>query len=139
MFTQPMRSYLFGPALFCLAILTGCKASPEGHLIGVWSIDRSRSTIPKAPVKRLNEKIETLISNFRVKLLADHTLVVSAGAVSEGTWSYENGKLEWKMNDDLIGGLVQDADVQVTPDRAHIDIVGTTPLGPIKIGLRKTG
>lgn len=90
-------------------------------------------------MKRVNEKMETLIANFRVKLLADHTLVVSAGAVSEGTWSYEDRKLEWKLDKGLLGGLVQDADVQVTPDERNIDIVGTTLLGPIKIGLRKTG
>jgi len=87
----------------------------------------------------MNDRIDVILTGFRVKLLSDHKLVISAGRVSEGTWSYNDGILKWDLDNDLLGGLVQDTDVQVGPNQSHIDIVGTTMFGPIKIGLRKTG
>lgn len=135
-----MRAPLLFPAALGLVLLAGCAAStPESRLVGVWSIDRSSTVLPTVPKKRMNSRIESLLLNFRVKLLSDHKLVVAAGQVTEGTWSYSQGHLDWKLDNGFLDGLVQDPDVQVSPDESHIDVVGTTMVGPIKISLRKTG
>jgi hypothetical protein len=138
-----MRCNFLGATLAALVavsvVAAGCSVSAEGKMVGVWSIDLPASTLPTPPFPVPQDRIRTAVENFRVKLLSDHKLVVTSIHPTEGTWSYQDGKLEWNTDDEPFGKLVDDIKVQVTPDERNIEIDGTTPLGPIHLQLKKTG
>lgn len=127
--------------LLAAAFLTaaGCKTSPEARMVGIWTLEGNKSRFPKAPIPGLERRFADFKRNFRLKLLADQTLVLTGAGTAEGKWSYQGGQLKIDLKDDFMKEIFEKAKVDVAPNQESMTILSQTPIGEVSLALHKTG
>jgi hypothetical protein len=128
----------------CLALLVGCGTSAEDRIVGIYSLDPVRTSVPEIPgMPGIDNRIREVTRNTRLKLLSDHTFVLTGVRVTEGTWRLEGETIRLKPKEGGAAGLLGGENGEITGriggERGAILIDRDTPVGKLSIHLRKTG
>ena len=146
-FHLPMRSRILTLLAMSLAMVA-CGTTPEDHLVGIWTLDRESSQLPEIPAMPFmnmgfdaKQMEEDLVRNTRLKLLSDHTFVLSYSGIIDGKWTYGNGELVLTPTKKARGFFFGGTDFagEVSPDFQIITVTRSKPIGDAVLKLKKTG
>lgn len=127
-------------ALLGAVWLAGCAESPQDRVVGIYMIDPVKSELPKSPL--IEARMRDVVRNFSLKLRSDRSFVISARQVTEGTWRLDGDKVNLQIEDNPMVALLGDdgkVTANVVSDTNQLIIARETPLGPVRLVLRKTG
>lgn len=103
-------------------------------MIGVWSVDIAATKLPAISIPGAQDRVSSLVANAQLKLLSDHTFVLSSGVVLEGKWTYAPGALT------LIPSKgPKTLQATIAPDEQSLALPVPTPLGEAVLKFRKSG
>lgn len=124
-------------------LLAGCATRPEDRLVGAWSLDPVRTEIPSIPFPGMEDRIRTATRNMRLKLRSDQTFVLAGGRVTEGTWQLRDGDVKLKPKDPEVAGFLESTGgiltAKIARDRRSLTLEQETPVGAVRLVLKKTG
>ena len=125
-----------------LLIATGCAISAEDRIVGIYSLDALRSSLPDIPGSPgIQSRLNQVKRNTRLKVRSDHTFVLTGIRITEGTWRLEGDTIHLKPKDPNAPSLLVSDDGEMTGrlEQKAIIVEPETPFGKISIYLRKTG
>jgi hypothetical protein len=119
----------------------GCARSTEDRLIGIWSLDRRGTRIPEMPFPGVEERIRSSVNNVKLKLLSDHTFVLTSPGIIEGKWSYHDGTVEFAPKNQARSFLFGEGGfkAKVGEDTQSMTVTQDTMAGTVTLRLQKTG
>ncbi len=130
-------------ALGALLVLGGCATSAEDRLVGIWTADSSKTTLPPIPIPGAEKRVQDFIQSVTLKLRSDKTFVFTAGASVEGTWSLLENKIKLLPNKSGLtgpfGNLATDLTGIPGADYKSMTVNQPTPFGDVGIAFKKTG
>lgn len=116
--------------------------SEEDRVVGIYSYDQVRSKLPEAPgMPEINRRLRQSTDLGKLKLLSDHTFVISGPETTEGKWSVKDSTItlvpEPGSTTKLLIGKQKEFKGEFTG--SAIEFRQGTPFGEVVVNLRKTG
>lgn len=151
---------IFWLSALALGLVSGCNSDPAQQFVGAWTVDQTKTILPKIGSPMIETKIKDGLALYTLKLNNDKSYTGSNGAQAEsGTWSFLDTKIIFQPNADsgstskarisdgsndhknmsFSGSTPTPRTFDVSADHKSITFTQPSPIGDAKVVFRKTG